>query len=247
MPRYVMAVQAGKCLNCKACILACQQRNGVAYGFYRNWVRATPAEGSATGYAFQPGSCMQCDAPLCVAACPTRATFKDTDGVVRIDRRRCIGCGSCITACPYDARHRDPVLGVADKCDYCTATLRQGQEPACVQACATRVRIFGDAANPEDPVAKALAAGQVTLVEPATNSPKPTQVYLGRTSPTNWPRQAALTTPVALMGVAATGTRWLGALSLFGVLAVFIRQLFSSSDDHPPRGRAASTSTQGGS
>ena len=95
---------------------------------------------------------MHCDNPPCVKACPTRATYKSNDGSVVIDEDRCIGCGGCIEACPYNARFRNPVTGTADKCDYCRKST-PGQEPACVQVCPVHCRIFGDADNPNDPVA----------------------------------------------------------------------------------------------
>ena len=82
MSRYIMAIDANKCINCKACVLACQQRNGTPYGHSRNWVRETPDKLSLLGTAYQPGACMHCDHPLCVEACPTHATYKADDGSV---------------------------------------------------------------------------------------------------------------------------------------------------------------------
>ena len=120
MSRYIMAIDANKCINCKACVLACQQRNGTPYGHSRNWVRETPDKLSLLGTAYQPGACMHCDHPLCVDACPTHATYKADDGSVGIDPERCIGCGGCIEACPYGARYKHPVTGRADKCDCST-------------------------------------------------------------------------------------------------------------------------------
>ena len=64
MPRYVMAIDASKCLNCKACLIACQQRNAVPYGLSRNWVRETPDTASPSGWRYQPGACMHCDEPV---------------------------------------------------------------------------------------------------------------------------------------------------------------------------------------
>ena len=132
MSRYIMAIDANKCINCKACVLACQQRNGTPYGHSRNWVRETPDKLSLLGTAYQPGACMHCDHPLCVEACPTHATYKADDGSVGIDPERCIGCGGCIEACPYGARYKHPVTGRADKCDYCRRAT-PGQVPACAQ------------------------------------------------------------------------------------------------------------------
>ena len=103
MSRYIMAIDANKCINCKACVLACQQRNGTPYGHSRNWVRETPDKLSLLGTAYQPGACMHCDHPLCVEACPTHATYKADDGSVGIDPERCIGCGGA-SSCSYRAR-----------------------------------------------------------------------------------------------------------------------------------------------
>ena len=104
MARYVMVIDSEKCMNCKACIIACQQRNHVPYGLSRNWVHETDSESSPCGFKFQPGACMHCDDPSCVRACPTGATWKGKDGAVEIDRSRCIGCGSCTYICPAKRR-----------------------------------------------------------------------------------------------------------------------------------------------
>jgi Fe-S-cluster-containing dehydrogenase component len=244
-----MVVEAEKCTNCKACVVACQQRNETGYGRARNWIRSAPDGSFPSGYSHQPGSCMQCESPLCVEACPTGATSRDADGVVRINQRTCIGCGSCVKACPYGARHKDPVYGIADKCDYCSATLGQGLAPACVLACAARVRTFGDADDPDGPVARLLAGRAVTRIEPpeppnrAVPPMKPTQVYLGRTGPVDWPRRTGLPGPVAAMVPVAASIRWLGSLSLLGCIGVLLKQLVLPSDPGPsepgPGDRAA--------
>lgn len=129
MARYVMVIDSNKCMDCKACILACQQRNNVPYGISRNWVHETVVDSASCGFRFQPGACMHCDDPSCVRACPTGATWKGKDGAVEIDKSRCIGCGSCVEACPYHARFINPNTGTADKCDYCRAST-PGETPA---------------------------------------------------------------------------------------------------------------------
>lgn len=235
MPHYVMAIDATKCINCKACVLACQQRNGVPYGHFRNWIHAFPDPAAPLGQHFQPGACMHCDHPVCVDACPTRATYKADDGSVRIDAARCIGCGGCIEACPYDARYKNPLTGTADKCDYCSHAT-PGQVPACVQVCPTHCRIFGDVDNADDPVVWALAEHKRLHVVPKEVDTKPTLTYLTETSPLDWPQ--AKKTPAALagMGPLAGLVKLFAGVSLFGVIAVFIKQLIcpsaSSSDTH---------------
>jgi len=101
--------------------------------------------------------CNHCTNPPCVKVCPTKATWKrEPDGIVMMDMHRCIGCRYCIAACPYGARSfnwRDPreyikpenlnptyprrTKGVVEKCDFCAERLRDGDEPACVEAVKT--------------------------------------------------------------------------------------------------------------
>jgi anaerobic dimethyl sulfoxide reductase subunit B (iron-sulfur subunit) len=90
-------------------------------------------------------ACMHCDAPACIAVCPTDSIQKrEEDGVVWIDQSTCIGCGSCVTACPYAAPRLDAEKGVAGKCDFCKDYLDSGGSPACVDACIMRCLEWGD-------------------------------------------------------------------------------------------------------
>lgn len=230
MSRYVMAIDAGKCINCMACVVACQQRNDVPYGSSRNWVKNVNNPDVPAGVSFQPGACMHCDNAVCVDACPTHATYKAPDGSVVIDAARCISCGSCVASCPYRARFLHPVTGRADKCDYCRAHSEPGQEPACVQICPTRCRTFGDADDPAAPVAAILKTQPNVHVTAKDQDTKPTLTYLGATLPADWPQKAETPAPVSAMPLIATGVRWLGGLALFGVLGVFFKQLVLPSD-----------------
>lgn len=230
MSRYIMLVNSEKCMNCKACVVACQQRNGVPYGHYRCWVKEAEDKDSLNGRHYQPGACMHCDSPLCVDACPTRATYKASDGSVRIDRERCIGCGGCIAACPYDARFKNPLTGTADKCDYCAKTAGSGIPPACVLACPTRCRTFGDADDPKDPVAKILAANKLVHVKGPGQDTRPTLAYLNKTLPTDWPRRAEVPAPLAAVGPISSAVKLLGGIVLFGLTGVFVRNLRTPQD-----------------
>jgi molybdopterin-containing oxidoreductase family iron-sulfur binding subunit len=117
---------------------------------------------------------MQCENPPCVRACPVKATWKETDGVVVIDYDWCIGCRYCMTACPYWARHfnwNEPELppeelnpvthylgnrprskGVMEKCMFCIQRTRKGKQPVCMEACPTGARVFGNLLDPESEI-----------------------------------------------------------------------------------------------
>lgn len=229
MARYVMAIDSEKCMNCKACILACQQRNEVPYGISRNWIHETPDSDVPAGARFQPGACMHCDDPSCVRACPTGATWKGRDGAVEIDRSRCIGCGSCIEACPYHARFRHPVTGTADKCDYCRRST-PGQEPACVSVCPVHCRIFGDADKPDSEVARVLSSHKNVHVIPLNSGAKPTLTYLDATTPEQLPEAGTESFPINTMRPLAKGLTWAGGMVLAALTGTFVRQLINSSE-----------------
>jgi len=116
--------------------------------------------------------CNHCDSPPCVRACPTKATFKNKDGIVAMDYHRCIGCRFCMAACPYGARsfnwqdgikgldannlNREfPVRmrGVVEKCNFCVERLPRGQQPACVEASgSSKAMVFGDLNDPDSEI-----------------------------------------------------------------------------------------------
>ncbi len=189
--RYGILINTAKCFDCKACMVACKVENRVPKGYWRNWVKHT---GGSMGIRthFQPGQCMQCNEPSCVAACPVRATYKQTDGLVAIDPVACIGCGNCVTACPYGARYRHPERRIADKCDFCEHRLKRGEEPACVETCPTRVRIFGDLNDPNSAISKQIKSEKVVrVINPQINT-QPNIFYLAGTQPLDWPHEPRL-------------------------------------------------------
>ena len=120
--------------------------------------------------------CNHCDNPPCVRACPTRATFKNKDGIVAMDYHRCIGCRFCMAACPYGMRSfnwRDPrfgldmhnlntefptrMRGVVEKCNFCAERVGLGKLPACVEACGdSKALVFGNLNDPESEIRKVL-------------------------------------------------------------------------------------------
>jgi tetrathionate reductase subunit B len=158
MSRSAMVIDPRLCIGCQACMVACTAENGVPLGEHRNWVRSE-LRGSYPELSLhiEPGQCMQCTDPPCVRVCPTGASFIGRlDGIVKIDPDTCIGCRYCMQACPYGARFFDEEAGVVDKCDFCVRRLAEGREPACVQTCPTKVRVFGDLDDPDSEVSRLL-------------------------------------------------------------------------------------------
>jgi molybdopterin-containing oxidoreductase family iron-sulfur binding subunit len=119
---------------------------------------------------YMPVQCHQCDNAPCVKVCPVEATWKEEDGIVVVDYKWCIGCRYCEAACPYHARrfnwskpevppgeiNRDQAYlsnrirpqGVMEKCTFCLHRTRNGRLPACLEACPTGARVFGDLHDP---------------------------------------------------------------------------------------------------
>lgn len=123
---------------------------------------------------YMPVQCQQCDEPPCTDVCPVEATWKEADGIVVVDYNWCIGCRYCEAACPYHARRfnwKKPEIpadeinpnqgylsnrirpqGVVEKCHYCLHRTREGRLPACLEACPTGARVFGDFNDPDSDI-----------------------------------------------------------------------------------------------
>lgn len=106
--RWVMVIDLRKCVGCTSCTVACIAENKLPPGVvYRPVLVEEIGTYPNTTMKFLPRPCMQCDQPPCTEVCPVDATYKNEDGVVVIDYDQCIGCRSCIPACPYGARSFD--------------------------------------------------------------------------------------------------------------------------------------------
>jgi anaerobic dimethyl sulfoxide reductase subunit B (iron-sulfur subunit) len=134
------------CSGCKCCQIACKDVKDLAVGYlYR---RATDYEGGTfpnVWAATLSMACNHCESPACMAVCPVEAIVKnDEDGLVAIDAELCIGCQSCVTACPYEAPSYNPETNKVSKCDGCLNFLEMDEKPACVAACSSRCLYFGE-------------------------------------------------------------------------------------------------------
>ncbi len=153
---------------------------GARYGYTKNDPQGRTdikEEDIAKGF-FVPKLCNHCEKPSCVQVCPVGATYKTKDGVVLVDRKWCIGCGYCITNCPYFARFFHPVLNVAEKCTWCYHRITKGMNTACVDACAFGVRKIGLLNDPESEVFKIINTERVGVLKPELGN-EPHAFYLG--------------------------------------------------------------------
>lgn len=126
------------------------------------------------GKYYLPVQCQQCENAPCVKVCPVQATWQEDDGIVVVDYNWCIGCRYCEAACPYHARrfnwtrpeipseeinpdqaylsNRIRPQGVVEKCTFCLHRTRKGRLPACLEACPTGARVFGNLLDPDSDI-----------------------------------------------------------------------------------------------
>lgn len=166
MARYAMLIDMTRCIGCDACTVACKQENGTPVDtFFARVLNIEAGEYPSVKRVYLPILCNHCDDAPCLKACPNKAIFRRDDGIVLIDQDRCKGTGACVSACPYgnvylqkvdrwylddDMKYESKFVrprlteNVARKCTYCAHRVDKGLNPACVVACPTTARIFGD-------------------------------------------------------------------------------------------------------
>lgn len=174
-----MVLDLRKCVGCSACHVACKSENKVPLGVYRTWVKIVD-KGTFPNLSrqFEQRLCMHCRKPPCERNCPTGATYIDENSAVLIRYDRCIGCGMCVSSCPYRARYMNPETNTADKCTFCMHKVVRGELPACVDACRYGVRIFGDLDDPESEISKIIATEPVQQLSPERGT-GPKVYYIG--------------------------------------------------------------------
>ncbi|OYV38867.1 MAG: ferredoxin [Thiomonas sp. 20-64-5] len=205
MTQLALVIDLNVCVGCQACVTSCKQWNtsGSAgylsdhdpYGenplgvFFNRVQTYEVGQFPQTQTVHFPKSCLHCEEPPCVPVCPTGASYKrQEDGIVLVDSDKCIGCKYCSWACPYGAREYDEDRGVMTKCTLCVdriydQSIPQAQRrPACVNACPTNARLFGDVHDPESEVSRAIRerGGYALMPELGT---RPANHYLPRSVP----------------------------------------------------------------
>ena len=177
--RYAFAIDHRKCIGCHACTVACKTEHGVPLGNFRTWVKYVErGEFPSVRRYFTVLRCNHCAHAPCVTICPTAALFTRRDGVVDFDKDRCIGCKSCMQACPYDALYIDAETNTAAKCNFCAHRLEVGLEPACVIVCPEQAIIAGDLDNPLSTISK-LVNREPTEVRKPEQGTGPNVYYIG--------------------------------------------------------------------
>lgn len=165
--KYGFIIDNRKCIGCHACTTACKSEHQVPVGVNRTWVKQVE-KGTFpdTRRLFSVLRCNHCTDAPCVEICPVEALYTREDGIVDFDKDRCIGCKSCMQACPYDALYIDPENHTAAKCNYCAHRIDVGLEPACVNVCPEHAIISGDMENPDTEIAQLLARQPVKTRKP---------------------------------------------------------------------------------
>lgn len=204
-----------RCIGCRRCVYSCVRENNQSRDpqihyisvlqfeqgekFVSNLEEADkyyyPDEVPEDGYFYMPVQCQQCENPPCVKVCPTKATWKEKDGIIVVDYNWCIGCRFCMAACPYGARrfnwgkpriHDDEIntethylgnrpryKGVVEKCTFCIQRTRDGKYPACVEICPVGARKFGNLLDPESEIRYCIENKRVfRLKEDLNTNPK---------------------------------------------------------------------------
>lgn len=195
-----LVIDLDTCVGCQACVTSCKEWNtgghmapltdmdpygGHVDGVWFNRVHAyehVTDRGSRTVHF--PRSCLHCEKPACVTVCPTGASYKRaSDGIVLVDEDKCIGCKLCSWACPYGAREFDTDVGVMKKCTLCVDRIYNeniapdDRVPACVAACPTSARHFGDLGDPGSAISRLVTEREGVELMPEMGY-SPTNRYL---------------------------------------------------------------------
>jgi molybdopterin-containing oxidoreductase family iron-sulfur binding subunit len=169
--RWGMLIDTTQCApGCNDCVSVCNKENGLSgetKATDSQWIRKIEIKDISTGRQTSlPMMCQHCEHPPCVDVCPTNASMKRADGIVLVDKHRCIGCRYCMMACPYKARSfvHEPLhdqnpdvprgKGTVEACTMCVHRVDQGLQPACAEACPNKSILFGDLNDPQSEISQ---------------------------------------------------------------------------------------------
>ena len=193
MVNYGFVIDNRTCIGCHACTVACKSEHDVPIGVNRTHVKyIEKGTYPDSTREFSVHRCNHCEDAPCTTICPTYALFTRDDGIVDFDNDRCIGCKSCMQACPYDALYIDPNEGTAAKCNYCAHRVENSYEPACVIVCPTESIISGDLDDPHSPISIRIAEHDVKVRKPEAGT-KPNVYYVETSDEMLDPAATALT------------------------------------------------------
>jgi len=164
-PKVAKLIDTTTCIGCKACEVACQEWNDLQseetsqFGTYQtlpdltanfwNLIRFNEHEEDGQfAWLMRKDQCMHCEDPGCLKACPAPgAIVQYNNGIVDFNQANCIGCGFCISGCPFDVPRINAKSGKVYKCTLCSDRVSIGLEPACIKACPTGCLQFGTKGN----------------------------------------------------------------------------------------------------
>ncbi len=213
------ALDLSRCIGCRRCVYGCVDENNQSRDPQTHYItvlemdkekgvdlqdanayydhETVPAEGKF----YMPVSCQQCENSPCSKVCPVGATWKEPDGIVVIDYNWCIGCRSCIAACPYGARrfnwgepnipadelnpvteylgNRPRPRGVVEKCTWCLHRVRKGLYPKCVEVCPVGARKFGNLLDPDSEIRYIIENKRVFILKEELNTQPKFFYYYG--------------------------------------------------------------------
>jgi Fe-S-cluster-containing dehydrogenase component len=179
MARYGFLIDQDTCIGCHACTVACKAEHSVPLGVNRTWVKyIEKGEFPDSRRLYSVMRCNHCEDAPCVKVCPTGALFHRDNGIVDFDTSNCIGCKSCMNACPYDAIYIDPEEHTAQKCNFCAHRVELGLEPSCVVVCPTQSIVAGDLDDPTSRISRLVARADVAVRSPEQHT-NPKLFYKG--------------------------------------------------------------------
>jgi formate dehydrogenase iron-sulfur subunit len=157
MLKFLVDTHHNLCIKCKGCEAICKNYNNLPKGVFR--VKVVTINEGKPGQLNIPIMCMHCNDPLCMKVCPMKAIYKRPDGIVLVDKDKCIGCGYCAFACPFGAPQFEEggafsSKGKMDKCTYCVQPYNPRDEkgniierepiPGCALVCPCETILAGE-------------------------------------------------------------------------------------------------------